>query len=124
MFLVYPTMRHRMSIKVTVLICLVLVFSLGAARPPAAEPRITVTEESLAIRVTEGEGGITIENLSGVGGTVCVRSPEGEQVFELGAGEGITVTGITAPVQVEAVGGWLCGRIWTGRTAVREDVRS
>ena len=64
---------------------------------------ITVTEESLAILVTEIEGGIAIENLSGGDCIVYVRSPEGEQMFELGIGETITVTGITAPIEVEAV---------------------
>ena len=103
--LIYPTMRHRMSIRVTVLVCLVLVFSLGAACPPDADPRITVTQDSLAIRVTEVEGGITIENLSGIDCIVYVRSPEGEQTFELGADESITVTGITKPIEVRAVGG-------------------
>ena len=86
--------------KATVLICLVMATSLGLGCPPDAEPRITVTEESLSILVTEIEGGITIENLSGVDCTVYVRSPEGEQLFELEAGEVITVTGITAPIQV------------------------
>ena len=105
MLLIYPTMRHKMSIKVTVLLCMVLVFSLGAACPPDADPRITVTEDSLAIRVTEVEGGITIENLSGIDCIVYVRSPEGEKTFELGAGESITVTGITAPIEVGAVAG-------------------
>ena len=76
--------------------------SRWALPAPDADPRITVTEESLAIRVTEVEGGITIENLSGVECTVYVRSPEGEQMFELGAGESITVTGITAPIEVGA----------------------
>ena len=64
---------------------------------------ITVTEDSLAIRVTEVEGGITIENLSGVSCMVYVRSPEGEQRFELEVGEVITVIGITVPIEVEAV---------------------
>ncbi len=96
-------MRHKMSIKVPALICLVLVFSLGVTCPPDADPRITVTEDSLGIRVTEVEGGIEIENLSDVDCTVYVRSPEGEQMFELGAGESITVTGITAPIEVTAV---------------------
>ena len=64
---------------------------------------ITVTEESLAIQVTEVEGGITIENLSGVNCMVYVRSPEGEQVFELEVGEVITVTGVSVPIEVEAV---------------------
>ena len=66
---------------------------------------ITVTEESLAILVTEVEGGITIENLGSVSCTVYVRSPEGEQMFELGVGETITVTGITKPIEVGTIAG-------------------
>lgn len=44
-----------------------------------------------------------IENLSGVSCIAFVRSPEGEQQFELGVGESITVTGITKPIEVAAV---------------------
>ena len=80
-------MCHNVLTKAAIVISLVLVFSLGAACPPDADPRITVTQGSLAIRVTEVEGGITIENLSDVDCTVYVRSPEGEQMLELGAGE-------------------------------------
>ena len=98
-------MYRKVLTKATILICLVLATSLGLGCPPDAEPRITVTDESLAIRVTEIEGGITIENLSGVDCTVYVRSPEGEQQFELAVGELITVTGITAPIEVGAVAG-------------------
>ena len=96
-------MCHKMLAKAAIVISLVLVFSLGTACRPDANPRITVTQDSLGIRVTEVEGSITIENLSDVDCTVYVRSPEGEQLFELGAGEIITVTGITAPIEVGAV---------------------
>ena len=34
---------------------------------------------------------------------VFVRSPDGEQEFELAAGESVTVTGITEPIKVSAV---------------------
>jgi len=98
-------MCRKVLTKTTILICLVLATSLSLGCPPDAEQRITVTEESLSILVTEIEGGITIENLSGVDCTVYVRSPEGEQLFELEAGEVITVTGITAPIEVGAVVG-------------------
>lgn len=36
---------------------------------------------------------------------VSVRSPEGEQQFELDIGESVTVTGITPPIEVRAVKG-------------------
>ncbi len=42
---------------------------------------------------------------SGDGCIIFARSPEGEQLFELEAGEVITVTGITAPIEVGAVVG-------------------
>jgi len=90
--------------KATFLICCVLALALpGVVCTPEGGPMITVTEESLAIRVTEVEGGITIENLSDVDCMVHVRSPEGEQVFELAVGGIITVTGITKPIEVVAV---------------------
>ena len=41
---------------------------------------------------------------SGVDYIVYVRSPEGEQRFELAAGESVTVTGITKPIEVGVVG--------------------
>ena len=43
------------------------------------------------------------EDLSGIDCIVYVRSPEGEQAFELAVAEVITVTGITAPIEVGAV---------------------
>ena len=90
--------------KATLLICCVLALALpGVVCTPEGGPVITVTEESLAILVTEIEGGITIENLSGDDCIVYVRSPEGEKRFELAAGEFIIVTGITPPIEVEAV---------------------
>ena len=101
--LIYPTMRHKMSIKVAALLCMVLVCSLGAACPRDAEPRITVTQQSLAIRVTEVEGGITVANLTDVDCIVYVRSPEGEQQFELDIGESVMVTGTTSPIEVGAM---------------------
>ena len=63
-----------------------------------------MSEDSLEMSVTEVEGGILVENLSGVACIVFVRSPEGEQEFELAAGESVTVTGITGPIEVGAVG--------------------
>ena len=97
-------MCHRMLTKATVLICLVLVALLGSACPLDGGPRISVSEDSLEISVTEVEGGIRIENLSGIACVIFVRSPKGEQEFEVAAGESITVTGLTTPIEVRAVG--------------------
>ena len=98
-------MCRKVLTKATLLICLVLATALGLGCPPDAEPRLTVTAESLALRVTEVEGGIEIENRSGVDCIVYVRSPEGEQQFELDVGKSVTVTGITPPIEVGVVGG-------------------
>ena len=87
------------------MVCLALVALLGSACVPEAGPRISISEDSLEISVTEVEGGILIENLSGIACIVFVRSPEGEQQFELAGGESVTVTGITGPIEVGAVGG-------------------
>ena len=72
-------MCHKVLTKAAIAISLVLVFSMGAACPPDADRRITVTEESMIIGVTEVEGGITSENLSNADCTVYVRSPEGSR---------------------------------------------
>ena len=77
----------------------------GLAWPPETGPRISIAEGSLEIAVTEVEGGVLIDSLSGVACIVFVRSPEGEQEFELAAGESVTVTGITGPIEVGVVGG-------------------
>ena len=87
-------------------ICLALSLVLmGFECIPGDSVSISITDEEVSMSVVEMEGGITIENLSDVDCTVYVRSPEGEQMFELGAGESITVTGITAPIEVGAVAG-------------------
>jgi len=96
-------MSREVLMKETALVCLALVALLGSACPPEAGPRITVSEDSLEISVTEVEGGILVENLSGVACIVVVTSPEGEQEFEMAAGESVTVTGITRPIEVWAV---------------------
>ena len=89
--------------KETALVCLALVALLGSACPPDAGPRVSVSEDSLEISVMELEGGILIENLSGAACIIFVSSAEGEQEFQLAAGETVTVTGITAPIRVSAV---------------------
>ena len=92
------------DMKAKILICCVLALTFSALSCPLdTDPGISVTEESLAIRVMEVEGGITIENLSGVACIVFVRSPEGEQEFEVAAGESVTVTGITPRIEACSV---------------------
>jgi len=100
---VWLTMYHEVLMKATLLICLVLAALLGLSCPPQAGPRISVSEDSLHISVTEVEGGILIKNQSGVACIIFLRSAEGEQEFELAAAESVTVTGITEPIRVSAV---------------------
>ena len=70
--------------KAPFLACCVLALALpGVVCTPEGLPTISVTKDSLAVVVTEVEGGITIENLSGVDCIVYVRSPEGGQWFDL-----------------------------------------
>ena len=86
-----------MKARVVAFYVVAALFTLSC--PPGLRRRLRVTEDSLEISVTE------IENLGGVACIVFVRSPEDEQEFELGAGESVTVTGITGPIGVGAVGG-------------------
>lgn len=89
--------------KAELLASLVLVALLSLSCPPQAGLRISVSEDSLHVSVTGVDGGILIENLSGVACIVFVSSAEGEQEFELAPGESVTVTGITEPIRVSAV---------------------
>ena len=59
-------------------------------------------KDSWSISVTEVDDGILIENLSTVACIVVLTSPEGEQRFELGVGEKVTVTGIARRIAVAA----------------------
>ena len=78
---------------------------MGFQCPSGDGVSVTTNDEVIGILVVEVEGGIEITNTSEIPITVYVRSPEGERLFELEAGEVITVTGITAPIEVWAVAG-------------------
>lgn len=93
--------------KATTLICCVFALALvGLSCTPEVGLEISVTEDSLSISVTEVDDGVMIENLSSVSCLVLVfvASPEVEHEFELAVGERVTVTGITEPIEVAAVG--------------------
>lgn len=77
-----------------VISCILAVALLGLSCTP---------ETTLSVSVTEVDGGIMIENLSTVACIVFVRSPEGEQWFELAANESVTATDISQPIEVSAV---------------------
>jgi len=75
--------------------CILLVSLLGLSCAPEAR---------LEISVTELDNGVMIENVGNVDCTVFLTSPEGEQRFELNVGENVTVTDISQPIEVAAVG--------------------
>ena len=60
-------------------------------------------EATLEVSVTKTDNGVTIENLGSVGCIVFVKSPDGEQQFELATGGTVIVTDISQPIQVSAV---------------------
>ena len=86
-------------------LCVLGVALMGFQCPPGDGVSVTIDDEAIGISVVEVEGGIEITNTSEVAIIVFVTSPEGEQLFELEAGEVIRVTGITAPIEVGTVVG-------------------
>ncbi len=90
--------------KATFVICCILALALaGLTCTPGDSLSISLTEDALSVSVTEVDGGIMIENVSSIACIVFVRSPEGEQRFELAVGESVTVSDITKPIEVSAV---------------------
>ena len=91
--------------KVAILICCILALALLALLGLSYTPGT-----SLEISVTELDNGVMIENVGNVACLVFVSSLEGEQRFELAAGENITVADISQPIEVSAVSpttGWV-----------------
>ena len=84
----------RLVTMVTFAIILVGLVLLGLSCAPQA---------TLEISVTELDSGVMIQNTCNVDCLVFVNSPEGEQQFELSAGENVTVTDISQPIEVSAV---------------------
>lgn len=74
--------------------CIVALVLVALSCTPAA---------TLQVSVSETDNGVAIENVGSVGCIVFVKSPDGEQQFELATGETLTVTDISLPVQVSAV---------------------
>jgi hypothetical protein len=75
--------------------CILALILLGLSCAP---------EAALAVSVTEIDGGVVIENTGTADCITIVTSPEGEQRFELKVGENVTVTNISQPIEVAAVG--------------------
>jgi len=60
-------------------------------------------EATLEVSVSETDNGVVIENVGNVDYIVFVRSPEGEQQFELATGGSVTVMDISQPIEVLVV---------------------
>ena len=86
-------------------LCVLCMSVMGFQCPPGDGVSITIDDEAIGIVVVEVDGGIEITNTGEIAVIVFVRSPEGEQQFELDVGESVTVTGITEPIEVWAVVG-------------------
>ncbi len=91
--------------KATVLVwCALCMLVMGFQCPPDNGVTVPIDHEAIGILVAEVEGGIEVTNTSTIAVIVFVRSPEGEQQFELDIGDSVTVTGITEPIEVTVVG--------------------
>ena len=90
--------------KATFLICCILAAALwGLTCTPEDSLSISVTEDALSVSAMLVDNGVMIENLSTITCIIFVRSPEGEQQFELAVSESVTVTDISQPIEVSAV---------------------
>lgn len=83
--------------------CVLALALLGLQCTPGDSPSISVIEDELSVSVVELEDGVIVTNVSEVACIVFVRSPEGEQRFELDVGESVTVTSITKPIEMKVV---------------------
>ena len=81
--------------KVTLIILLLVLVLLGLS---------CAAQATLDISLTELDNGVLIENVGNVDCLVFVNSPEGDQQFELAVGNSLTVTDISQPIEVSAVG--------------------
>jgi len=81
--------------KRLLLSCILVLALIGLSCAPQA---------TLEISVTELDNGVMIENAGNVDCLVFVSSPEGEQQLELAVGQNTTVTDISQPIEISAVG--------------------
>lgn len=84
--------------KATLSICCVLVALLGLSCAPKAGPEISLTEDSLSLSVTEVDGGVLIENLSGVACIVFFIWPDREEQFDFAVGQTQIVEGMPSTI--------------------------
>jgi hypothetical protein len=90
--------------RIAILVCCVLALAFLALIGLSYTPGI-----SLEVSTTDIDNGVIIQNVGNVVSTVFVSSPEGEQRFELAVGRNVTVTDISQPISVSAIGaniGW------------------
>ena len=92
-----------MKAAALVVLCVLCVLVMGAQCPPGGGVTVTIDDEAIGLSVVEVEGGIEITNTGEISVIAFVRSPEGEQQFDLDIGKSVTVTGITPPIEVWAV---------------------
>lgn len=57
----------------------------------------------MEISASATDNGVVIENVGNLDCIVFVKSPDGEQQFELAVGENATVTDMSQPIEVSAV---------------------
>ena len=82
--------------KATFLICCILALVLlGLSCAP---------EAALEISITEVDNGVIMQNVGDVDCSVSVNSPQGKQQSELAIGESVTVSDISQPIEIAAVG--------------------
>ena len=74
-----------------VVLCLLCMSVMGFQCPPSDGVSITITDEAIVISVVEVDGSIEITNTGEIAVVVFARSPEGEQQFEMDAGENVMV---------------------------------
>ena len=86
-------------------LCVLCVLVMGFQCPLGDGVSVMIDDDAIGISVVEVEGGIEITNTSEIAVIVFVKSPEGEQQFELDASESVTVTGVTPPIEVWAAAG-------------------
>ena len=90
--------------KAMSLICGILALALvGLSCASGVGPEVVVGDDAISVNATLVEDVVVIENVGDVDCIVTVTSPEGEQHFELGIGENVTVANISMPIEISAV---------------------
>jgi hypothetical protein len=94
-------------LRIAILVCCILALALLALIGLSYTPGT-----SFGVSVTDIENGVIIQNVGNVVCTVFVGSPEREQRFELAVGKNVTITDISQPINVSAVGANISWEDW------------